>query len=120
VSGPTRTARTVSAFVRGGRIEWLEVRSPVHRTRDSLGVGSPAELLLDLPDLTGGVGDGNGTFEVNARSGELCGLVFWLDENTATMLTAAKGDRLRHLRMRGGGRIVSIDVHGSCSKRGMP
>lgn len=107
---------TIQVNVRGGRVEYFEVRSPVHRTRDSLGVGSAVALLLDQADLGSGVGDGAGTFAIYPQSGALCGLVFWLDGNTADMLAAAKGDHLRLLRMRGGGRITSIDVHGTCKK----
>lgn len=107
-------ADTVRAFVREGRISWIEVETPRIRTIDSVGVGSSATLLLHLTDLSAGPGDGTNTFALSPRSGRLCGLTFWLDAATAAMLNAARGDRLRLLGMRGGGVITQVDIHGEC------
>lgn len=108
-------ADTLSVWERPkGRIELIQITSPIHRTRDSVGVGSSAQSLLDLPDVKGGVGDGTDAYAIYGQTGPLCGLVFWIDGETAEMINRTKGDGLRMLRMRGGGRIVSIDVHGAC------
>jgi len=105
---------TVRVFERQGRVEWIEVDSPRFRTGDSLGAGTPAVTILNLPDVHGGPGDGTNTFALSPRSGVHCGLTFWLDPRTAEMLNAARGDRLRLLGMRGGGIVTQVDIHGEC------
>lgn len=108
-------ADTVSVWVQNGKIIWIEIDSPVHRTRDSLGVGTSVERLLAIPDIAGGPADGNREYVVYARSGELCGLAFWLDEKTSAAMAVVRGDFPRILAMRGGGGVVvRIDVRGPC------
>lgn len=108
---------TVRAFEREKRIAWIEVESPGFRTPDSLGVGSNANAILHLPDVTGGAGDGTNTFVLYPRSGAHCGLSFWLDATTAEMINRTRGDQLRLLGMRGAGVIVQVDIHGQCGGR---
>jgi hypothetical protein len=105
---------TVRAFADpGGRIAWIEIDSPRIRTRDSIGVGSPAASILHLPDVSGDVGATN-TFALSPKTGPYCGLTFWLDPRTAEMLNATRGDRLRMLGMRGGGTVIQVVIHGEC------
>ncbi len=111
---------TVQAFEQQGRIAWIEVHSAGIRTRDSVGVGSGAAVILQQPDLHSGPGDGTNTFMLAPRAGAHCGLVFWLDSRTAEMLNAARGDRLRLLAMRGAGTIIQIDIHGECRAGNTP
>jgi hypothetical protein len=108
-----------------GRIFWIEVRSKAFRTTDSLGVGSPIGRLLDLDGLDGGIGDGTDAYELNATRGPTCGLVFWIDSETATTISEIarnnpafrngqpKGPVLDVLRQRAKtGTIVSVDIRG--------
>lgn len=113
-------ADTVFAWVGGGRVERLQTRSPAHRTHDSLGVGSAVQRILHLPDVRGGVGDGANMYVLYPASGPHCGLSFWLDDTTATMLSRAKGDPLRLLAMRGGGSVVEVDIRGPCKPGKQP
>jgi hypothetical protein len=118
---------TVVANEQGGHIFWIEVRSKSFRTPDSLGVGSPLGMLLTLENLDGGVGDGDDAYELNTLKGPQCGLVFWIDGQTAMAIsdTARRhrelGDPkptglvLAALRQRAKvGTIVSIDIRGGC------
>jgi hypothetical protein len=108
-----------------GRIYWIQVRSKAFRTTDSVGVGSPLELLLDLDGLSGGVGDGTDAYELHATKGPMCGLVFWVDSETATTISEVarinptvrfgqpNGPVLDALRRRAKtGTIASIDIRG--------
>ena len=119
VDGSTRLSvrvgqDTVRAFADpAGRIAWIEIDSPRIRTRDSIGVGSTAASILHLPDVSGDAGATN-TFALTPKSGPHCGLTFWLDQRTAEMLSATRGDRLRMLGMRGGGTVTQVDIHGEC------
>jgi len=116
---------TLPVHEQRGRIYWIHVRSRAFRTTDSIGVGSLLERLLDLDGLTGGVGDGTDAYELNATSGPKCGLVFWVDSETATTVSQVArtnpafrlgqptGPVLDILRSRAKtGTITSIDIRG--------
>ena len=110
-------ADTTDVYEAGGRVFSISTGSPVHRTRDSLGVGSPVERLLDLPDLHG-VGFWPEAFVVHAQSGEHCGLGFWLDAKTAAAVSGVEGGIRRALGMRGaGGVVASIEIRGACTTK---
>jgi hypothetical protein len=70
-----------------GRIFWMEVSSPMFRTADPIGVGSPLGRLLERDGLSGGVGDCADADGLNATNGPACGLVFWLDSQTAKAIS---------------------------------
>jgi hypothetical protein len=106
---------TVNVWEANGRVGWIETTSPIHRTRDSIGVGSTVDRLLMLPDIDGGPGDGTDKYAVYAKGGEHCGITFWLDAKAAEAVGRAKGDVARALGMRGGaGFVVEVHVRGVC------
>lgn len=106
---------TLTVYETNGRVDLIQTTSAIHRTRDSLGVGSTLARLLMLPDIDGGPGDGTDRYEVHATSGEHCGIIFWLDAATAEILGRTKGNVARALGMRGGnGVVVEVSVRGAC------
>ena len=103
---------TVSVWESNGKVDFIRLDSPLHRTADSLGVGSSGEQILHLANVAGEAGDG--FYVLFTREGPLCGLLFYLDHKTAQMMEHARGDPLRTLAMRGAGVVVQIDVRGEC------
>ena len=113
-------ADTAFVWVRSGRVETIRTRSPLHLTRDSLGVGAAAQRILHLPDVKGGAGETANMYVIYPTSGPHCGLSFWLDGATATMLSTARGDPLRLLAMRGAGTVVEVEIRGECKPEKQP
>lgn len=105
---------TIQVWSYGRVIDWMEVPSPLFRTSDSLGVGVRIGQLLRLPDLTGGVGDGDDAYVVYARSGPVCGLSFWLDATTARAMAGATDVRAGLTPHSASGYVRSVDVRGDC------
>jgi hypothetical protein len=108
-------ADTAFVWEAGGVVDLINVDSPVHRTADSLGVGSSAARLLHLPGITGGAGDGD--YVLSTRTGPHCGLSYHLDPTTSDMMSSVKGDAIRMLEMRGGGVVSAISIRGECARR---
>lgn len=68
-------ADTVSAEIVDGAVWRITVETPTWRTADSLGVGSPISVLLELPEAQGVTGEGN----LVIVSPQLCGISFQVD-----------------------------------------
>jgi hypothetical protein len=107
-------ADTAGVWEHNGTVGLITIDSPVHRTRDSLGVGSATAQVLHLADVTGSAGDGD--YVLYTRSGLHCGLTFHLDPETSQMMSGAKGDALRLLQMRGSGVVSSVSIRGECPR----
>jgi hypothetical protein len=118
-------ADTLLVYEQRGQVFWIPVTSKVFRTTDSLGVGSPLGRLLAFDALDGGFGDGEDAYELRTPRGPNCGLVFWIDAETAMALSAMArtnsalrpgkptGPILEALRARANtGSVASIDIRG--------
>ena len=111
-------ADTVEVWEQGGRVSFIRIDSPAHRTSDSLGVGSAVEQVLHIESITGEHADGG--YILYARAGSYCGLTFHLDPRTSEMMNNVKGDQLRMLAMRGAGTVRGIEVRGECKPAKQP
>ena len=108
-------ADTALVWESGGAVDLISIDSPVHRTIDSLGVGTSAARLLHLPGVAGGAGDGD--YVLYTRTGPHCGLSFHLDPQTSEMMSSVRGDAIRMLEMRGAGVVTAISIRGECARR---